>query len=469
MNTITLTNDSSRALLLTGSLLILVVSLFVLLFWSQNAATLELIYPGTALIIGGALYVARPSFYLGFCWWIGFITPFVRRLVDYQAGAFNPTNPIMLAPYLVCAISLITFFRLGGRLLNRRYFPFLLSLSGVVYGYLVGVAKAGVLSATFGVLEWILPVLMGLHVLLLWQDYPEHRRVVRSTYTWAVLVMSLYGIYQFANPPAWDALWLSESGMVGSMGKPEPYRIRVFSTMNAGGPFAVIMMTGLLVLFDGRGSVARIATIPGYLSLMFTFVRNAWGGWFVGVLFLLKYLSGKARTRMIVLLLFALALAVPIALQGPGAERLESRVGTLGNLEENGSFRARVALYIRESPRVVTNVVGSGIGSYGNAAKLSTGESVNLDSGLLAVPLTLGWLGTALYLGGLIWMLRNALRSWSLSVDRFAVICTAIVLAYSAMMIFGNQFVGFKGIIVWSFLGLALSSDAYHKEQPLYL
>lgn len=469
MNTVTLANDNSRGVLITGSMLLLGLCLFAFLYWSQDPATLELVYPGAVLVVGGALYVARPAYYLGFCWWIGFITPFVRRLIDYQAGAYNPTNPVMLAPYLVSAISLITFFRLGGRLLNRRYFPFLLSISGVVYGYLVGVAKVGVLGATFGILEWILPVMMGLHVLLFWQDYPEHRRAVRSTFTWGVLVMSLYGLYQFASPPAWDVFWLSESGMVGSMGKPEPYRMRVFSTMNSGGPFAVIMMTGLLVLFDGRGSAARIATIPGYLSLMFTFVRNAWGGWFVGVLFLLKYLSGKARSRMIVLLLFALALAVPIALQGPGAERLESRVDTLGNLEENGSFRARMALYMTETPKVLTNVVGNGIGSLGNAAKLSTGESVNFDSGILAVPLTLGWLGTALYLGGLILMLRNALRSQALSIDRFAVICMAIVLAYCAMMIFSNQFVGFKGIIVWSFLGLALSSDAYHEGQSLRL
>ncbi|HET6566628.1 MAG TPA: O-antigen ligase family protein [Rhodothermales bacterium] len=466
MNSVSLANDSSRSLFLAGSLFLICLSTFVFLFWSRNAAMVELVYPIAMVVVAGTLYITRPAIFLGFCWWIWFITPFVRRVVGYQTGVYDATSAIMLTPYLVTALSLITFVRLGKQLLHARYFPFLLSILGIVYGFLVGVVEAGVFSAMFGVLQWLMPVMMGLHVLLLWQDYPEHRRVIRETFTWGILLMGLYGIYQFINPPPWDAHWLTYSGMTSSMGQPEPYSIRIFSTLNSTGPFAIMTMVGLVLLFDGRGFMAPVAAIPGYISLLLTLVRAAWGGWLIALAFLALRVRGSARSRLFVFLLVGVGLSVPLVLiNAPMSERVTNRMGTVGNIGEDGSFQARLDLYARASPRIATSLIGEGIGSYGTAAKLSTGSAVNFDSGVLQIPITLGWLGTFLYIGGLAIMVSRVWRIREEDTDRFAVIVTGVVLALLVLLIFQNQLIGTSGMVTWIFLGLALAAEAYYAQQ----
>jgi hypothetical protein len=50
--------------------------------------------------------------------------------------------------------------------------------------------------------------------------------------------------------------------------------------------------------------------------------------------------------------------------------------------------------------------------------------------------------------------------------DQFAVISVSIVIALMAMMLFSNQLKGLSGMMVWSFLGLALASLRYHQASP---
>jgi hypothetical protein len=139
---------------------------------------------------------------------------------------------------------------------------------------------------------------------------------------------------------------------------------------------------------------------------------------------------------------------------------------SLTNLDEDRSLQARMQLYQRGGLGAILNPLGSGIGAMGTAAKLGdAGETVVFDSGVLAIPITLGWLGSLLYLGGLTWMLLQALRITTSNADSFAVIGVSIVMAFMAMMVFSNQLKGLSGMMVWSFLGLALASKHYHKVQ----
>src|SRR5215208_7879858 len=55
----------------------------------QVGPLLQLLYPLAACAVGGLLYWRYPTLYLGFAWWIWFLTPEVRRLVDYEHG-WNP-------------------------------------------------------------------------------------------------------------------------------------------------------------------------------------------------------------------------------------------------------------------------------------------------------------------------------------------------------------------------------------------
>ena len=76
-------------------------------------------------------------------------------------------------------------------------------------------------------------------------------------------------------------------------GTPEPLGIRVFSTMNSPGPFANVLLAGLLILLTNENFSARPRLrAVGYLSfLLLSLVRSAWIGWFLGLLSLLSALK----------------------------------------------------------------------------------------------------------------------------------------------------------------------------------
>src|SRR5918912_703929 len=52
---------------------------------------MQTLYPSAALVVGLLLYWRYPALYLGFTWWLWFLTPEVRRVVDYQS-AWEPEN-----------------------------------------------------------------------------------------------------------------------------------------------------------------------------------------------------------------------------------------------------------------------------------------------------------------------------------------------------------------------------------------
>ena len=93
--------ESNQALFLTTGVLMLCVCTVVLLYWTQHADLLNFLFPFLGIVVGGLLYATRPAVYIGFTFWIWFLTPFIRRVVDYQVGEFTTVSFIMLTPYLV--------------------------------------------------------------------------------------------------------------------------------------------------------------------------------------------------------------------------------------------------------------------------------------------------------------------------------------------------------------------------------
>jgi len=175
-------------------------------------------------------------------------------------------------------------------------------------------------------------------------------------------------------------------------------------------------------------------------------------------------MGGHSRSRTIAVLVLGIALSVPLLIFAPNTERVTNRMDTFTELDEDRSLQARMKLYQQGGLGAILSPLGNGIGSLGTAAKLGeAGDTVVFDSGVLAIPVTLGWLGSLLYLGGLIWMLLQAIKITTSNADSFAVIGVSIVMAFMAMMVFSNQLTGFSGMMVWSFLGLALASKHFRK------
>jgi len=429
---------------------------------------LEYGYLAAALAIGVLLYWRNPPLYVGFVWWVFFLTPEVRRLIDYQFG-WNPTSPVMLAPSLLAALTFFTLLRHLPKLQFYPIFPFGLVFLGLFYGYGVGALRLGWQASTWDLINWMVPVVFGFYLIVHWRNYPSFRRAVQRTFVWGVLAMGLYGLLQFFDPPLWDQEWMTNAGMT-SVGSPAPFEVRVFSTLNSPGPFALVMMAGLLLLSSGGGLLRWPAAGVGFVSFLLSLVRSAWGGWLSGLIFMAAQ-RGRFAPRLIVGLVVAGLIAFPLISVGPVAEVVNERLQTVNNLEEDPSAQSRETFYSTFAERAFSSPVGEGLGKTGLATKLSSesgesnvqlGEFGAFDSGIMNIPFVLGWAGSLLYLTGLIWSLFYALRSGASHSDVFAAASRGIVVAVLTQLIFVNSLNGVVGMVFWSFLSMSLAAQLYH-------
>ncbi len=439
-------------------------------------SVLSYLYPLAALCAGLALYRRYPALYLGFALWLWLLTPGVRRLVDYQAG-WEPNSPVILAPFLVTALTSFTLFRHLPKLQISRYLPVGLVLLGVAYGYAVGLLNAGTFPATFDLLNWVIPVLLGFYLLVHWRLYPDFRRVVQKTFTWGLVVLGAYGIAQYFSPAPWDQYWM-ENAPIGSIGFPEPLEVRVFSTMNSPGPFSVVVMAGLLLLLArggnrGGGYLRWPAVVLGVGSFLLSLVRSAYGGLAFGMLYMAAR-TPRLRLRLLGALAVAAVLSLPLLLVGPVAETVSSRLETIADLEDDVSLLARLDFYRDFAPQAFLNVAGDGLGSTGLSTRLGgdsgdLGGLGNFDSGVMNVPFVLGWPGTLLFVGGLSWLTARALtrrgaERGPVRKDSFAGASQAVVASVLVQLVFANFLLGVTGVVFWVFLGLALAARTYHRE-----
>jgi hypothetical protein len=431
-------------------LLLLYLALFGFLLWGQHADLLNYYYPVASLLIAFWFYWEMPAFYLGFVWWIWFLTPFVRRIIDYQLGAYSLDPLSMLTPFAVVMLTIFTFFRYGRRLMNPVYKPFLFVLVSIAYGMGIGLAQGvAPVSALLQLLEWLSPVLLGFHVAIMWHEYPAQQRAIQSTFTWGLVIMGFYGVFQFFFAPGWDTMWMEGSRMT-SIGHPEPMEIRVFGTLNAPGPYAMIMLAGVILLFNGSSLFSRLAAGPGYAGFLLAMVRGSWVGWVLSIMYLVYRLQGVLKVRLMYILGVGIILMLPLMMFGPVSDKLNERVDSMTSLEQDGSFQARSDLYGQASTLILGNPLGNGLGKF------------TFDSGIITIFYVLGWPGTALYIGGLLVLLFHAMRCTAANTDQFTVILTSIVVSYFILMGASNQLTGVKGCIVWGFLGMTVASRLHY-------
>jgi len=143
-----------RALPLTGAslscgfgswLAMASVALFVAgMLAAGQGGTLRFAFPAAAMAVGFYLYWKHPVHYIAFAWWVWFLSPFIRRLVDHQSGWVDP-SPVLRAPVLVSFIAGLGFLRYFLPAAREGGAPFALPFAGTVYG--LGVGRVSVVSA----------------------------------------------------------------------------------------------------------------------------------------------------------------------------------------------------------------------------------------------------------------------------------------------------------------------------------
>lgn len=413
---------------------------------------LNLAFPVGAFFVGAWLYFRYPLLYTGFTWWTFFLSPFVRRLVDYRSGYSEP-SPILLAPMLVVLLTFVTLWKNLPKANSQGTLPFVLSIVGIFYGFLIGLINRSPVKVTLALFNWLIPVTFGLHLFLHWREYPSYRQNIRRTFLWGILVMGLYGIYQYIVAPEWDRYWLINSGLVTSHGKPEPFGMRVWSTMNSAEPFAATIAAGLLLLLLGKGALNTTASGAGYLTFLLTTVRSAWLGWLTGFLILTGSLKPKHQMRLIITILVLSVLVVPLATMEPFASRLGQRLATFSNLEEDNSVRDRQETYRQLMEYALNNFAGDGIGG------------PSYDSGILSMLLNLGWLGTIFYVSGMLLIVFKLFQSSQGSFDPFIGAARAVVMSCLVRLPLNGVTGGASGLVLWTFLALGLAAQKYEQHQ----
>jgi len=298
------------------------------------------------------------------------------------------------------------------------------------------------MGATMELVRWLPPILIGFYVLTRWRMYDRHRHVLESTITTGVLVLGSYGVVQYFLVPSWDAFWMVNSGM-HSIGHPSPRQVRVFSMLDSPGPFAMILGTGLVMLFIKDGFFPIISAVPGYLSFLLCRVRGAWIGWMLAIGTIIWLVKGRLRTRLLVSLTAIVILTIPLAVQGPIADQTASRAQTLANIEQDGSYRARIALYQAVPQRILINPVGWGLGSR------------SMDSGVLMLFWNLGWFGGLSYIAGLSLMVFNLTHE----ATYFGKIVCGVAAAHLLQLLAGPEpLQQGPSVLFWSLMSLGIAS-----------
>jgi hypothetical protein len=441
-----------------------------LLIGAHQGTVLTLAFPVLATFTGLWLYFRSPARYVGFMWWLWFLSPEVRRLADWSKGAFTPTSLIQVAPLAVTMISGLSLIRHYPVLGQRRGLPVLLILAGLAYAFMVGVVSSGPLAATYDLANWLYPILIGFHIMANTRDYPAYRDTIINTFIWGMLVMGAYGLVQFAIMPPWDALWMLGSQM-NSQGDPVPMGVRVFSTMNSSGPFAFAMMASMVYVMAANHRVRWIAAALGFFAFGLSLVRSTWGGWVVALLIQLVKSNNRVRLRIVGSAILLGGLCVPLLAVGPVADRMQTRLNSIVNLKDDQSYAARNEFYATFAKTAFTDVSGEGMGATGTSTKLSNdggqlGQYGNFDSGVMNIPFVLGWPGTLLYLSGILWLLvRAVLASFRMRDDKFVSASLSLGLAIFAMLVFTNSLVGTGGLLLFMSLFSILSAAHWQKQQ----
>jgi hypothetical protein len=425
-----------------------------LVSFAGAARVMTVVFVVGAIVIAGLLARIRPLAALEFAVWLWLLGPQVRRVVDHATGYHEPSLILVAAP-LASLLMLPAVRRVRHRGIGRTVRPLLVTAAAIAAGYAVGALRVGLQPATAALLVWAVPVLFGLQVVAVTDNVSDLRATVDRVFIWGALIVGIYGVVQFYAIPSWDAYWMLNSSM-NSIGTPEPFEVRVFSTLNSPGSLAMFLAAAVLYLADTGHRLRVPAQIVGYGVLALTLVRAAWLGCLLGLVVLL--ITGSARAKATVLMALALVTVAVLQISGPLQTVITDRIDETREGRQDDSFVARMALHSEIVPNLANDLLGQGLGASGSASQMATDGAigrVTLDSGLLdfayalGLPAALAALGTLVF-GGMD-LARIGLNSGDISAGAVAGALSVLV-----QMIGGNTLIGIGGITFFLLWGFAL-------------
>jgi O-Antigen ligase len=428
-------------------------------------------FPLMAFLLAIYLYRRNRASYVSLVCWLFFLTPLVRRLVDYRVGFGAPASVLLAPPLALCAPAawLITGWR---KILQPpRATPLLCILATCIYATFLGILNFAPRLVFQDLLGWLAPLIFAFTLVRHSDQAVEMFQAFEKAFVYGLLVISAYGLVQFFFLPRWDALWM-ESVLMESIGLAEPTQVRVFSTMNAPQVLASFLAVGLLIALNSRSKI-RFVSIPlGLLCLMLSLARSGWVAAVAGALYLLFSLPQRQRVQLLLAAILS-AVVLIFALQNPDLQQTASqRFQSLSDVRGDDSFIDRMDAYKSLFDGFLRYPFGLGMGATPAVAESVTQVVVrggwNQDLGDSSVALVITTLGLA---GGLVLVCSVLPLGWRLfretSVDAH---CTrtmrAILIALLSESVLDGVVTGPTGFLTWAGVGfciaLAISSDGSH-------
>lgn len=417
------------------------------------------------------LAASRSSYLLDYVFFVVALNRGIRRLVDYYInGAFNPLSTISLTPLIVSALLLLPALGRFNKLTPRSRNVAMLIMVALGHGLAIGLMNAGI-GAIYSLGEW----LAGFGAFLFAATAPVTQRTADrwlKSSGYAAVLVAIYGWYQYLTIPAWDAFWVTEVGFVGYLGQLRPTEMSVFSTMHERGPCASFLAWAAIPMILHP----RWRIIGSWLTviLLFSVVTLTLSRSMFIIVALVSILQpalskGKGLGRV---LFFAALLAIGASVgleQMPGSERLTKRFETVKDMQNDGSFQGRLAIFTTGIPWVLSHPLGSGLGSSGfGAGRMGGGAKEGFcDSGYIEVFSQFGWIGGLAFFGAM-WQIWGELsrRIRLGGTDPFLFTGRAVQLGCLVFLYVGNVFGGFS--LFWVFLGISLNRLTLPQPAPQY-
>jgi putative inorganic carbon (HCO3(-)) transporter len=405
-------------------------------------------------------------------------TPFIRRLIDYRNGAFNPVQITSLIPFLMLLPLALVCFRAErmARLTRPLRILAWIWLATFTYGFLIAFAIGNVDAAGVALVQYLVPMLAGIWLAGQGLSVKQTLRRLAVIILPCAALIATYGLFQWVQPPPWDVLWVQGSDFY-IVGDPVPFAMRVFSTLNSpgtAGDFFALTIVLLLPWLRLRSVwVWPLLTALG-AALLLTLTREAWVGLVVGVVVYLVASPRRLATAPLLAVyaafMVALAVSLPAFLgSGQNSDVITSRISTFGDVGHDVSALDRENEIQNALQKGLSNPVGTGLGVLGSASKLDENAQAAigtvLDSGYLARLIELGWLGTVGYvvvvIGGPLVLTYQLFRKKS-GASTEARVAGAVAVGLCAVLAWGDAaddaHLGIDGFFFW--LALALGSLA---------
>lgn len=370
----------------------------------------DLLFEPTALLVfifvslvGSFLAVSRSSWFVDYVFVVVAFNRCIRRIVDYNNGYFNAYSLISLTPLVVCGFGTLMFVvtivnaqTQNDQRLRKVILPY---GTAVAFAFVVGLLNSKA-AAIYSLGEYLAPIgLIGFGDSFS-NDVRVRDRWCRN-FCAIVFAVACYGLWQFYTIPPWDAFWLLAVDFDGYMGEPEPTKMTLFTTLNERGPAGMFLASGLILLLL-RGVFNQIfrwpiAAVIGYAMLL-TYTRTS-VILCIAACVLFPLFNRGANIKVLLSTVVFLAIVAPSFVQLlPGSEQAISRVSTLTNLQEDGSFQGRLRFFRYSLTEALYEPLGLGLGSHGVAGKAGTASKAGTgdSTGYVQTLRTFGWIGSVL-------------------------------------------------------------------------